>query len=85
MFVKFLIDSNCCILNGRNFEENGCTFVSSRGKSVVDYIVIPYEDLDCYSKFRVTSPIDIVIHSQGNETKTVPDHSILSCTICLRF
>ena len=34
---KFLIDSNCCVLNGRQSEkenDNGYTYVSTRGNSV---------------------------------------------------
>ena len=43
---KFLVDSNCCILNGRQCTDtcdNDFTFVSTRGKSVVDYFIVPYE------------------------------------------
>ena len=45
LFCDFLSNINCCILNGRNFINNDYTFVSTRGSSVVDYCVVPYENL----------------------------------------
>ncbi|CAG2197790.1 unnamed protein product [Mytilus edulis] len=46
ILCDFLINSNCCILNGRNTKSNNYTYVSKRGSSVVDYCIVPYENLD---------------------------------------
>ncbi|CAG2194855.1 unnamed protein product [Mytilus edulis] len=48
-FCDFLIDVNCCILNGRKTLTNDFTFVSTRGSSVVDYCILPYEMLDSFN------------------------------------
>ena len=50
---KFLIDSNCCILNGRDCIKNDLTFVSTRGSCVVDYFIVPYENLEHFKTFQV--------------------------------
>ncbi|VDI31988.1 Hypothetical predicted protein [Mytilus galloprovincialis] len=54
VFCEFLTDISCCILNGRNTLLNDYTYVSTRGLSVVDYCVVPYEMLDIFNKFKVT-------------------------------
>ncbi|CAC5379308.1 unnamed protein product [Mytilus coruscus] len=54
VFCEFLTDVSCCILNGRNTILNDYTYVSTRGLSVVDYCVVPYEMLDIFNKFKVT-------------------------------
>ena len=50
----FLIDSNCCILNGRKSVSNNYTFVGPNGNSVVVYCLVPYELLSSFSDFKVT-------------------------------
>ena len=56
----FLINSNCCILNGRGYKNNGFTFVNTQGTSVVDYCLIPYDRLDKYHNFEVSSFSDMI-------------------------
>ena len=82
LLCDFLNDSNCCILNGRNFIEYSYTFIGPQGVSVVDYCLVPYEHLGMFDSFKVTSisglynTLDIsdrIQHSTGK-----PDHSILS-------
>ena len=77
----FLIDTDCCILNGRNCAKNDYTFIGSQGSSVVDYCFVPYESLDNFSNFRVTSESDLFNSSKllgkiQPETSH-PDHSLL--------
>ena len=53
LFIDFLINVNCCIVNGRNSIVNDYTFVSTRGCSDVDYCLTAYETLSRISNFKV--------------------------------
>ena len=85
IFSDFLTDVNCCILNGRKTVQNDFTYISTRGSSVVDYCIIPYELLHMFDEFKVirTSIITDEINAVGvyDLTKIVPDHSLL----CWKF
>ena len=81
---KFLIDSNCCILNGRQYNNNDFTFVSTRGRSVVDYFIVPYENLEKCNNFKVYRPSDVFNPTNGIESKLIPDHSIIACEYTLQ-
>ena len=76
---KFLIDSNCCILNGRQCINNDFTFVSTRGSSVVDYSIVPYEHLENFNKFLVYRSADLYNISSAIESRLIPDHSVIVC------
>ena len=45
LLCEFLIDTSCCLLNGRNHIGNNFTCIRPQGASVVDYSIIPHEDL----------------------------------------
>ncbi len=47
-FIEFLINSNTCMLNGRNATNNDFTSVSAKGSAVVDYCVASYDCLDTF-------------------------------------
>ena len=81
---KFLIDSNCCILNGRQHINNDFTFVSTRGRSAVDYFIVPYENLEKCKNFQVFRPTDVFNPSNGIESRLIPDHSIIACEYTLQ-
>ena len=81
---KFLIDSNCCILNGRKYNNNDFTFVSTRGRSVVDYFIESYENLENCNNFKVYRPSDVFNPTNGDESKLIPDHSIIACGYTLQ-
>ncbi|VDH91823.1 Hypothetical predicted protein [Mytilus galloprovincialis] len=85
----FLIDVNGCILNGHKTVKNDFTFVSSRGSSVVDYFVVPYEMLECFDNFKVTRTSEIINETcaigKYDLTRIVPDHSFLSLDFTLNF
>ncbi|CAC5388251.1 unnamed protein product [Mytilus coruscus] len=49
IFSEFLSTVNCCVLNGRYPIHDDFTYVSTKGSSVVDYCVVPYESL-CHYK-----------------------------------
>ena len=52
--LEFLIDCNLCIVNGR-VGLNDFTHVSHRGCSVVDYVIVPHEQLSLSTHFSVCS------------------------------
>jgi len=46
LFIVFLINTNLCILNGRNSVKNDFRYISVKGCSVVDYCITPYDSLN---------------------------------------
>ena len=45
-FLIFLYDNDICVLNGRfGSESNNFTSTSTRGEAVVDYMVLPHDQL----------------------------------------
>ena len=86
-FCDFLIDTNCCIPNGRNYLVNDYTFVGPQGSSVVDYCIIPYEALDRVTNFNVcleknlfNRPKLLVVIDPNTSQ---PDHSLLTWDVKL--
>ena len=77
---NFLVDSDCCILNGRQcktIDDDDITFVSTRG---VDYFIVPYENMEQIEGFKVVRPAQLYARSlNGVESRIVPDHSIIIC------
>jgi len=51
LFIDFCIDSNMCVLNGRSATDD-FTCISDKGKSVVDYTVVPHDQLHLFGEFR---------------------------------
>ena len=52
LLCDFLIGTSCCILNGGNMCSNAYTCIKSQGCSVVDYCLVPHEDLSFLHAFR---------------------------------
>ena len=48
VLLEFLINSNLCLLNGRNFTHNDFTSISAKGSSVVDYCIVSQDDLSLF-------------------------------------
>ena len=69
----FLIDCNLCILNGR-LGKNDFTHISTRGKSVVDYVFVPHEQLSNFCDF-CTAIADVFNDFNLQDYKS-SDHSI---------
>ena len=69
------------MLNGRG-EQNDFTCISHKGKSVVDYIITPYENISLYKNFTVM-PISNIINDFNipilPNMQSKLDHSILQC------
>ena len=85
-FIDFLRDSCCCILNGRfDPDLDNYTCVSTRGVSVVNYIVCDETTLHMISDFRVETMTSIVeklkLREIMSERGKLSDHSMISCTI----
>ena len=82
LLCEFLIDANRCSLNGRNYISNDFTCIRPQETSLVDYCIIPHEDLDKYLDFNVQTvsylinELDVVDSTSALTTK--PDHSVLS-------
>ena len=89
IFCDFLIDVNCCILNGRNSLHNDYTFISTRGCSVVDYCIAPYEQLERFTDFYVHRATELVrqtgVADNFDLRTIVPDHSFLTWNVNLKF
>ena len=81
-FLDFLNDGRLCVLNGR-FKANGDNFtsISTKGSAVVDYIIVPYDNLGYVTNFNVNTISDILqqFDIQPSEMTKLPDHSILVC------
>ncbi|CAG2255414.1 unnamed protein product [Mytilus edulis] len=86
-FIDFLISAYCCILNGRNFVNNDYTCVSTKGCSVVDYCIVPYDNLNLFKDFCVIRANDLVTSAgfdvNGVDLKLIPDHSLIKWSIDL--
>jgi hypothetical protein len=85
LLTEFMIDCNISMCNGRIVNgQNNYTHVSHRGKSVVDYVLVPHEQMQFVSSFNVHLMTDTAeaLLLQGSEQ--IPDHSIIvwSCA-CL--
>jgi hypothetical protein len=80
--LDFLIKTNCLIVNGRVPGVNNFTSTNSHGFSVVEYILVPSEQIVRYRDFKVFDCNDLVENYKvlpvGNNK---PDHSLLAVTL----
>ena len=85
--VEFLINSNCCVLNGRNYTSNDFTFIGPQEASVVDYCIVPYEKVNLFDSFEVIRMSDKLndwnLFDTFDNLTSMPDYSILSWKIVL--
>ena len=68
-----LISANLCMLNGR-LGTNNFTCISHKGRSVVDYCFVPYEQLGFYNNFQVITMTDAVEQYSLSVPDRLPDH-----------
>lgn len=88
LFLEFLKDSKCCILNGRlNPENDNFTSISVRGKAVADYIVTSHVDMKTCIGFNVYTPSELIDRVGPESFNLIGDHSRLPdhSVLCLRF
>ena len=83
-FLEFLNDAKMCVLNGRFRDtDDNFTSVSTKGKSVVDYMCVPHDNFSQFESFQVISPSSLVakynLHNSIGERSKLPDHYILKC------
>ena len=79
--LDFLIESRMVVANGRIEGSNDFTSISLRGKSVVDYFIVPIENISSCSSFKVMPVTDMMQHYNFetllSERCRAPDHSVL--------
>lgn len=83
LLCNMCISANCCILNGRNSLHDDYTSVSTKGASVVDYCIIPYEQFEQYSDFSVVRARDLYDQCGIQHLSKIPDHSLLKWKMTL--
>jgi len=66
-------------LNGRG--KDNFTFISSLGRSVVDYCIVELEDYNKFSHFTVTTMQELIEELDYQDSRHIPDHSLLSWQI----
>ena len=83
-FIDFLCDSKMCVLNGRSPgpDNNNYTFSSTRGHSVVDYMISCHDSLHLFTDFKI-EPCNDIVNKQNLQNMIgpncrVPDHSMIS-------
>lgn len=80
--IDFLFDTCFCLVNGRVGTQN-FTCVSGRGKSVVDYLLLPQEQLQTVSIFNIRLMSEVSNTMNMNDIDRIPDHSLLDFQIKL--
>ena len=62
VFIDHLTTTNMCMLNGRIGDQmnNSFTHISNKGKSVVDYVWVPHEQLHFWQNFSVNTLSDLI-------------------------
>ena len=83
VLLEFIKDGRLAILNGRiNPTADNFTCVSHRGRSVVDYMLLPHNCLKFCLDFKVELMSDIIDVALCTEllsnTCKIPDHSLLT-------
>ncbi|CAG2233728.1 unnamed protein product [Mytilus edulis] len=74
LLIDFLTSCNLCMLNGRSDGNNDFTCVSKRGRSVVDYVFAPHEQLDMCTSCDLYLLSDLIVDTGLNFEKSIPDH-----------
>ena len=79
-FLQFLKDNRSLICNGRiTPHQNDFTFLSTRGRSVPDYIYCPADHLQYCKIAKVIKVSDVINDYKLNIPSSLPDHSIVVC------
>ena len=83
--VEFLIELRFCVLNGRSAND-GFTSVSTKGKSVVDYLCFPHDVFRQCKDFRVIQIQTIIdnynLHGLLGKRSRIPDHVVIMAQLC---
>ena len=81
--LEFMEDSRCCELMGRGLHASNATCISTRGKSHIDYIIVPYDTYPHMSNSKIIDVVELVQKLKaydhlGPHCK-LPDHNLI-CT-----
>ena len=82
-FIDFLHESNFCVLNGRTENSKLFTSVTSKGRSIVDYVFVPHSQLKQVNDFAVISPLTQCESVKYRPSGKLPDHSMLCLDMIL--
>ena len=86
IFMDFLKSVNCCLLNGRVTPDlDNFTCISHKGRSVVDYMFVPYENIDNIEQFAVLPITELSSKFDIHTDRGKPDHSILCAELTVSF
>ena len=78
LLIECMQNSGMCFVNGRKGADE-FTCISSKGCSVVDYCLVPTEELDGIDDFMVETMSRCEARlCKGEEGYRIPDHSVLS-------
>ena len=77
LLLDFLVDCNFCMINGRVKGKNDFTSVSHRGRSVVDYVLVPHEQLCDIASMSILLMTETIEQFDLNRCDKIPDHSLL--------
>ena len=78
--IELLKESKMCTLNDKSEQDDYTLNMFTKGRSVVDYMLVPHDNLNSYQSFKVLSctvdkiNLQRMIHSRCN----IPDHYMLS-------
>ncbi len=85
LLLDFLINANCCMLNGRNSKVNDFTSVSNKGKAVVDYAIVAHDSLPLFTEFEVKQARDLFVEGgclwELDQERSISDHALLRWTL----
>ena len=88
IFIDFLNNCNCIVLNGRGKGSNDYTSISSRGVAVVDYTIVHQDLLPLCDNLCVIRASEL-FHQTGlvgccDTRHNIPDHSLLYWNVALQ-
>ena len=81
VLIEFLINTNMCILNDRNYLRNDFTSVSMKGLSVLDYCLVSHDALSAFSSFDVIRTVELINRVNDINSlapSSIPNHSVIS-------
>ncbi len=87
MFLDFLININCVMLNGRCGGINDYTSVSTKGLAVVDYAIVSQDMIHLCNNVHIIRALDLFKQAQlpgvCDPDHNISDHSLVSWTMLI--
>ena len=77
LLLDLLTDTNLCMLNGRVGSNNNFTSISHRGSAVIDYALVPQEQLNRVIDFSVLCMTTLITDLNLVVPCSIPGHSVL--------